>query len=378
MNKYSKSKSDGKLCSNNSMMYVGMDLHKNYLQIAVLDEKGKVIRNSKIDNDIQKIGTFFDQIKNNKKKDDDDRNYYNHQKIVMESSCVWYNIYEYLSEERNLDVILSNPIKTRAIASAKIKTDKLDAVKLASLLRGGYISECYVPNKKTMELRELVRHRIALVRMRTRLKNKIHGIMLMKGMRINNNSTARFTIEYINKLQALNDYRINAYLHLIDSFDHEIKQVSKQIAVYAKEDDIAKLLMTIPGIGYYSALLLISEIGDINRFCDSNHLCSYAGLIPLTHSSGGITYHGKITKTGSKYLRWIMVECVRSHIRTQPESNITKFYYRLAKKKGNAKATVAASSKLLKIVYWVMKEKREYTPTNNNNNNNNNNDKSKK
>lgn len=93
----------------------------------------------------------------------------------MESSCVWYNIYEYLSEERNLDVTLSNPIKTRAIASAKIKTDKIDAVKLAGLLRGGFISECYVPDKRTMELRELVRHRIALVRMRTRLKNKIHG-----------------------------------------------------------------------------------------------------------------------------------------------------------------------------------------------------------
>ncbi len=131
--------------------------------------------------------------------------------------------------------------------------------------------------------------------------------------------------------------------------------------------------MTVPGIGYYSALLLlISEIGDINRFTDSNHLCSYAGLIPSTHSSGGITYHGKINKTGSKYLRWIMVECVGSHIRTQPDSNITKFYYRLAKKKGSAKATVAASSKMLKIVYWIMKEKREYTYTNNNNNNNNN------
>ena len=182
----------------------------------------------------------------------------------------------------------------------------------------------------------------------------------MKGMRINNNSTAHFTVEYINKLKELNDYRINAYLHLIDSFDHEIKQVSKQIIVYAKEDDIAKLLMTIPGIGYYSALLLISEIVNIDRFCDSNRLCSYAGLIPSTHGSGRITYHGPITKTGSKYLRWIMFKCVRSHIRTQPESNITKFYYRLLKKKGSAKATVAASSKLLKIVYWIMKEKREY------------------
>ncbi|HET7643462.1 MAG TPA: hypothetical protein VFK40_08135 [Nitrososphaeraceae archaeon] len=81
------------------------------------------------------------------------------------------------------------------------------------------------------------------------MKNNIYGIMLMKGMMINNNITALVTKEYINKLRALNDYRINSYLHLIDSFDHEIKQVSKQIAVYAKEDDIAKLLMTIPGIG---------------------------------------------------------------------------------------------------------------------------------
>ena len=142
MNNSSKSKSDSRVYSNSSMIYVGMDLHKNYLQIAVMDEKGKVTRNSKIDNDIQKIGRFFDQIKNKKKNDEN----YNNQKIVMESSCVWYNIYEYLSEERNLDVILSNPIKTRAIASAKIKTDKIDTVKLASLLRGGFISECYVPN----------------------------------------------------------------------------------------------------------------------------------------------------------------------------------------------------------------------------------------
>ena len=86
---------------------------------------------------------------------------------------------EYLSEEKHLNVVLSNPVKTRAIASAKIKTDKLDAVKLANLLRGGYIAECYVPDKSIMELRELVRHRIALVRMRTKLKNKIHSIVLM-------------------------------------------------------------------------------------------------------------------------------------------------------------------------------------------------------
>jgi transposase len=336
-------------------MFVGMDLHKNYLQIALMNDNGKVIKNSKVDNSIGEISKFFDNI--NKRKDKKNNN--DNLRVVMESSCVWYNIYEYLTEERNLDVILSNPIKTKAIASAKIKMDKIDAVKLADLLRGGYIPECYVANKQIRELRELVRHRIALVRMRTKLKNKIHGVLLMKGVRINtdnNNSSSNFSAQYIVKLKELNDYRINTCVNIIESLNNEIKDVSYKILSYARENEIAKLLMTVPGIGYYSAILIVSEIGEINRFPDSHHLCSYAGLVPSTSSSGGIThYDSRITKTGSKHLRWIMVECVHTHIRTQPDSKITKFYYRLAKKKGNSKASVASAAKLLRVVYWVMK-----------------------
>jgi len=328
-------------------MFVGMDLHKNYLQIAVMNEKGKVLENSRINNNLKQLEKFFDNFKDQKAR------------IVMESSCVWYNIYRYLSEERRFNVVLSNPVKTRAIASAKIKTDKLDAVKLANLLRGGYIAECYVPDRRIMDLRELVRHRAALVRMRTKLKNKIHSIVLMKGIQISNKHYS-FTHLYNEELKTLNDYRINGYLHLIESLDSEIKIVSKEIATQAKEDEMASLLMTIPGVGYYSALLMVSEIGDINRFPDSHHLCSYAGLIPSTHSSGGITYHGSITKRGSKYLRWIMLECVHVHIRTNKNSNISQFYSRLAKSKGKSKAAVATASKLLRVVYCVMKEKRNY------------------
>lgn len=342
MNSLPKSKLD-----DNMSMFVGMDLHKNYLQIAVMNEKGEVLENSKIDNNLKQVGEFFDNLNNEKTR------------IVMESSCVWYNIYSYLSEKKHLNVVLSNPIKTRAIASAKIKTDKLDAVKLANLLRGGYIAECYVPDRRIVDLRELVRHRAALVRMRTKLKNRIHSIVLMKGIQISSKHYS-FTHLYNEELRTLNDYRINGYLHLIESLDSEIKIVSKEIVTLAKEDEMASLLMTIPGIGYYSALLIVSEVGDINRFPDSHHLCSYAGLIPSTHSSGGITYHGSITKRGSKYLRWIMLECVHVHIRTNKNSNISQFYTRLAKTKGNSKAAVAAASKLLRIVYCVMKEKRKY------------------
>lgn len=122
-----------------------MDLHKNYLQVAVMNDKGKVLENSRINNDVKQVSRFFDENINHEKV-----------RVVMESSSVWYNIYSYLSEENHLNVVISNPIKTRAIASAKIKTDKLDAAKLANLLRGGYIVESYVPDRRIMDIRELV------------------------------------------------------------------------------------------------------------------------------------------------------------------------------------------------------------------------------
>jgi len=349
VNKFRKPKADGDVCNS---MFVGMDVHKSYLQVAVMDEKGKVLNNSRVDNDLAKVNEFFDSLHPNSKT-----------KVVMESSGMWYKIYECLSK-RHLDVRLSNPVKTRAIASAKIKTDKLDAVKLADLLRGGYIAECYVPNKRIMGLRDIVRHRAALVRMRTKLKNKVHGITVMNGIDDDASEVERtgtFTKRHMDRLEESDDYRINGCLRVIKSLNNEVNTVSKKILLLAKEDEIAKLLMTIPGVGYYSALLIVSEVGEINRFPDSYHLCSYAGLVPSTHSSGGVTRYGSsITKAGSKYLRWIMLECVHAHIRSEKNSNIAQFYFRIARKKGNSKAAVAAAAKLLKVVYWIMKERRTY------------------
>ncbi|MGH2638986.1 MAG: transposase [Rhabdochlamydiaceae bacterium] len=118
--------------------------------------------------------------------------------------------------------------------------------------------------------------------------------------------------------------------------------------------------MTIPGISFYSALLISSEIGDVNRFPDSFHLVSFAGLAPSTRSSGGKTFHGRITKTGSSYLRWALNQCTRVSVRTEPDGKLAKFYNRLRAKKGDGKAITAVSANMLKIVYWVLKERREY------------------
>ena len=142
-------------------MFVGMDLHKMFTQYAVMDNDGVILDEGRIQNeDPSELERFSDSLAANTN-------------IVIESSSTWYWVYKMFSKRHN--VVLSNPAKTKAIASAKVKTDKIDSITLANLLRGGYIAESYIPPPKVIELRELVRYRTNLVRQRVQLKNRIHA-----------------------------------------------------------------------------------------------------------------------------------------------------------------------------------------------------------
>jgi transposase len=324
------------------MLFVGLDLHKKYSEYAIMDVGGNLLKQGRIENTLDNMRKFSESVPA-------------HSSMVIESSSTWYWAHRLLSERH--DVLLSNPIKNKAIASAKVKTDKIDSITLANLLRGGWAAECYVPSKETMEFRELVRFRTNLVRERTRMKNRVHAYLLQYNIPID---AGPFTKGFIEKVRGIEDARVQSYLRLIDGLNREIREASRTIREKAGENADASLLMTISGISYYSALLIISEIGEIGRFEDSSSLVGYSGLAPSTHSSGGKTYHGPIMKTGSSYLRWIMGQCARVNMRAEPEGTVAQFYARIARKKGDQKAIVAASAKLLKIVYWVLKEKRAY------------------
>jgi transposase len=127
----------------------------------------------------------------------------------------------------------------------------------------------------------------------------------------------------------------------------------------AEGDEEVKLLMTIPGIGYYSAVLMKSEIGDINRFPFGERFCSYAGLVPSTHASGNTVRHGGITKEGSRWLRWVMVEAAQTHVHKY-DTAINRAYNRIVEKRGKKIATVAAARRLLMCSYSVLKNKKPY------------------
>ena len=160
--------------------------------------------------------------------------------------------------------------------------------------------------------------------------------------------------KYMRELSKIEDVRIKSYLMLIDALNAEIRDASDIIVQRAKDNQESRLLMTIPGISYYSALLIASEIGEIDRFKDSSSLVAYAGLAPSTYSSGGKTYHGTITKQGSRYLRWILNQCTRAHIKADPDGTVAIFYTRLRKKKGNHKAIVARYNSRCSSLYRIV------------------------
>jgi transposase len=151
---------------------------------------------------------------------------------------------------------------------------------------------------------------------------------------------------------------VESYLRMMAPLRKEIRLLSLGLRHIAAGDEDVRLLTTIPGVGYYIALLVKAEIGDINRFHSGDQLASYAGLAPSTHSSGGVTHHGRITKEGSRWLRWAMVEAAHVHFRF--DSPVTRAYHRIAEHRGKGKATVAAARMLLLVCRSVLKNRRPY------------------
>lgn len=167
-------------------------------------------------------------------------------------------------------------------------------------------------------------------------------------------------IGYLQGLELRPCYRqsLDGYLALAQTITTLIKEVTETIEGMVKENPQATLLMTIPGISYYSALLIVSEIGDIGRFPSAKKLCSYAGLVPSVHASGGKIRYGAIAKQGSKWLRWILVELSYHFIRGS--ERLQNLYTRVTISHGKATARVAVAREMLKIIYYMLRDNRAF------------------
>lgn len=174
-------------------------------------------------------------------------------------------------------------MKTRAIAEARIKTDKIDSTIFAHLLRADLLPTSYIPKRSIRDVREVLRYRSSLISLRTSLKNKVHAILSKNGIEIPfSNVFGKKAIRYIKDLPLRDCYKreLEGYLHLASLIGELLSEVDGRIKREVERAPEASLLMSVPGIGYYSALLIWSEIGDISRFPTARKLCSYAGLVP--------------------------------------------------------------------------------------------------
>jgi transposase len=197
--------------------------------------------------------------------------------------------------------------------------------------------------------------------LRTSLKNRIHAILSKNGIIIEyTDILGKRAKAQLRSLDVRNCYRldIDGYIRLTETLQQLIDEVTKAIEALVENNPQAELLTTIHGIGYSSALLIVSEIGDITRFPNAKKLCSYAGLVLSVYSSGDKTRHGNITKLGSKRLRWILI--VLSQHFTKSCGRMERMYKRIAFKHGKNTACVAVAGEMLKIIYSMLTHNRPF------------------
>jgi transposase len=326
----------------NPTRWVGIDLHRRRSQIAVIDEHGELTLSKRVPTGRETIVELLGEPEGTH--------------VALEATYGWEWLAELL-EEAGYGVHLAHPLRTRAIAAARVKTDAVDAKTLAHLLRTGMLPEAYIAPPELRDLRDLLRHRATLVHLRTSIKNRVHALLARQGILPEYSDLfGKAGRAYLSTLELPDGprRRLDSLLALIVDFDREITATTSEIEQHARADERVKLLCQIRGIGRYTAMLIIAEIGEVKRFPSAKHLCQWAGLTPTVRSSDGKARLGHISRQGSTILRWALTEAAQ-HTPSGGGPLRTK-YERIAKRRGSKIAKVAIAREILTLCYHGLKD----------------------
>jgi len=330
------------------MFYLGVDYHKSFSHIVAMDKEGREIMSNKITNDHHTIGRFLKHLNQPCT-------------AVVEATRTWGVMYDML-EDLGVDVKLANPLKVRAIADAKIKTDSVDAHTLADLLRANLIPEVYVAPRDIRAQKNILRQRMWLVKLQTMTKNRIHQIIDRNHIQtppVTDIFGSRGKTFLKSVVLPEPDNRIlKMDLELLDNLKNYIKETEKWIDEFLKENHYMFLLNTVPGFGKIFSALTALEIHNITRFRNPYKFANYCGLIPSTYASSKFLYHGRLIPCCNKWLRYVFIEAAWTAIRTSPYC--LALFSRLKYRKGDNISIVAVAKRLSEIVYQCLKENRSY------------------
>jgi transposase len=279
-------------------------------------------------------------------------------KVVLEATYGWYWAVDAL-QEAGAEVHLAHPLGVRMFTLRRVKNDERDARDLADLLRLGRLPEAWIAPPPVRELRELVRHRHKLVQLRSGLKSQVHAVLAKHGVHLP--VTDLFGVGGRALLAGADlpgayAARVDALRRLIDALDFEVQVADHLIRVRLAKDPGYLALQAIPGIGPVLAAVIVAEVGDVHRFERPEQLCSWAGLTPRHRESDTTVHRGRITKQGSRLLRWALIEAVQ---KAPPGSPMRQVRERIENRRGHAGrniGTVAAARKLLTLVFYGLRD----------------------
>ena len=340
--------------------YFGIDLAKRESQVAVLDADGIQVETKRFATTRENFLAIAAELRES-------------DVAALEVTTNSTSIARLIRGNSQARVIVSNPIKTKTIAQAKIKTEKIDARVLAELARVGYLPEVWLPDEDTEALRQFITDRVSLVRRRTECKNTIHSVLhrnIVRQERSDLFGTAgRRWLETVIRgegvktpVPELDRMRIGSLLNEIDRIDALVADLESVIASYVALRPHLKQQMdrlpSITGVNLVVAASLIGTIGDIRRFEGKKKLAAYFGVVPSTYQSGDTSRNGRITKQGRAEARWLIIEA--AEILRRSPGPMRSLYTRIQKKRNHNVAVVAVARKLVELVHHLLTNEEDY------------------
>jgi transposase len=327
---------------------IGLDVHREFAQVAVWED-GRVRQVGQIGTTPEALRLFADSLAPG-------------DEVAIEATCNTHAIARLL-EPRVARVVVSNPQKTRAIAEARVKTDKVDAEVLAQLLAADYLPAVWLPDDETHALRRQVARRAHIVRQRTRLKNQVQSIL-------HRNLVPRCPAAdlfgrkgraWLSEQELPADERraVEALLRQLDFHGEELRLIDTELGRVALGRAEVKRLMTIPGVDATVALSIVAAVGDFARFSTPQKLVSYLGLNPRVRQSGGQpASHGRITKQGRAHARGMLVEA--AWVAVKIPGPLRAFFERVGTRRGMQIAVVATARKLAVLCWHLVTRGEDY------------------
>lgn len=332
------------------MKCVGVDYHKKFSYATMIDTATGEMQARRLDNTAEDIRAFIGEGAD--------------VRAVMEAGRCYGWFYDLLREMTG-DVRLAHPLKVKAIASAKIKNDRIDSKVLAQLLAADLIPEAYARDVENRQALAVVRQRAFWVDMRTRLKNRVHDVIDRQGLAAGHPPCAdlfgKAGSEWLRHAALPESERrlLDELLSGIEFITGQIRTSDRRVRRIFDSDPVAQRLKTIPGIGVFFSVLIRLEIDDIRRFPAPEKLHAYAGLIPSTYQSGNTLRHGRLIKQGNRWLRWAMVEAVSPAARGNLQLGRLHTWQK-KRKNDSRRANIIVARRLLTIVYRVWAQEREF------------------